>query len=110
MESLNLTLLIDWALRIVQIITFIGVILKISFNNNGYSDNVIMKRIKFEDLDSLNKDFSFIQSFEDIQDSTYNEYFVLYPKNVDIISLKFIEINYGKNAKEIEEVRDTKKM
>lgn len=29
MESLNLTLLIDWALRIVQIITFIGVILKI---------------------------------------------------------------------------------
>lgn len=110
MESLNLTLLIDWALRIMQIITFIGVILKISFNKNGYSDNVIMKRIKFEDLDSLNKDFSFIQSFEDIQDSTYNEYFVLYPKNVDIISLKFIEINYGKNAKEIEEIRDTKKM
>ena len=47
MESLNLTLLIDWALRIVQIITFIGVILKISFNNNGYSDNVIMKKRKF---------------------------------------------------------------
>ena len=109
MESLNLTLLIDWALRIMQIITFIGVILKISFNKNGYSDNVIMKRMKFEELDSLNMDFSFIQSFEDIQDSTYNEYFVLYPKNVDIISLKFIEIKYGKNAKEIEEIRDTKK-
>ena len=46
MENSNFTLFIDWTLRIIQIISFIGVILKISFNNNGYSDNVKIKKIR----------------------------------------------------------------
>ena len=67
MENSNFTLFIDWTLRIIQIISFIGVILKISFNNNGYSDNVKIKKIRLEDLDSLNKNYSFIQNFDDIK-------------------------------------------
>ena len=62
MENSNFTLFIDWTLRIIQIFSFIGVILKISFNNNGYSDNVKIKKIRLEDLDSLNKNYSFIQN------------------------------------------------
>ena len=109
MENSNFTLFIDWTLRIIQIISFIGVILKISFNNNGYSDNVKIKKIRLEDLDSLNKNYSFIQNFDDIKGDISKEYFVLYPENVDIINLDFIEIKYGKNAKEIEVVRETNK-
>ena len=37
---------IDWLLRIVQILTFIGVILKISFQNKAYINNIEIQAIK----------------------------------------------------------------
>lgn len=75
---------IDWILRILQIITFIGVILKVTFNQNYYSDNVSLEKIKLEDFDSLNSRFEFIHEYDYIKDEPHVNYFLLYPKNVDI--------------------------
>jgi len=99
---------IDWILRILQIITFIGVILKLTFNQNYYSDNVSLEKIKLEDFDSLNSRFEFIHEYDYIKDEPHVNYFLLYPKNVDIKKLDFIDISYGKNCKEIEKLRDSK--
>lgn len=41
---------IDWILRILQIITFIGVILKVTFNQNYYSDNVSLEKLNLKIL------------------------------------------------------------
>lgn len=99
---------IDWILRILQIITFIGVILKVTFKQHYYSDNVSLEKIKLEDFDSLNSRFEFIHEYDYIKDEPHVNYFLLYPKNVDIKKLDFIDISYGKNCKEIEKLRDSK--
>ena len=44
---------IDWLLRIIQISTFIGVILKISFQNKAYINNIEIQTIKPIEFDSL---------------------------------------------------------
>lgn len=44
---------IDWLLRIIQISTFIGVILKISFQNKAYINNIEIQAIKPIEFDSL---------------------------------------------------------
>jgi hypothetical protein len=99
---------IDWILRIIQIVTFIGVILKVTFNQNYYSDNVSLEKIELEDFDSLNNRFEFIHEYDYIKEYPHVNYFLLYPKNVDIKRLDFIDILYGKNGKEIEKLRESK--
>ena len=60
-----LTLSIDWFLRIVQIITFIVLILKINHYDN-YIDNVRIKKINPDNLEELNSEFHYIYEYEHI--------------------------------------------
>ena len=108
MNNIDYTKMIDWILRIIQIVTFIGVILKVTFNQNYYSDNVSLEKIELEDFDSLNNRFEFIHEYDYIKEDPHVNYFLLYPKNVDIKRLDFIDILYGKNSKEIEKLRESK--
>lgn len=108
MKISDVTLIIDWILRIVQITTFIGVILKISFNKNSYTDTIVIKKIRPDDFDSLNMQFRFIQIYENSKEKMNIDYFLLYPNNVDIKKLDFIDLKYDSEAKEIEEIRETK--
>ena len=90
-----LTLSIDWFLRIVQIITFIVLILKINHYDN-YIDNVRIKKINPDNLEELNSEFHYIYEYEHIINEAHTDLFLIYPKNVDIkkievFSLKFDE-------------------
>ena len=90
-----LTLSIDWFLRIVQIITFIVLILKINHYDN-YIDNVRIKKINPDNLEELNSEFHYIYEYEHIINKAHTDLFLIYPKNVDIkkievFSLKFDE-------------------
>ena len=44
--NIDWAMYIDWLLRILQISTFIGVILKISFQNKAYINNIEIQVIK----------------------------------------------------------------
>lgn len=78
-----LTLSIDWFLRIVQIITFIVLILKINHYDN-YIDNVRIKKINPDNLEELNSEFHYIYEYEHIINKAHTDLFLIYPKNVDI--------------------------
>lgn len=107
MNFSDLALWIDWFLRILQIVTFIGVILKVIYTKNYYCDNVSVEKIEPKDIDTLNSHFRFIQRYDYTKEQSYGDYFLLYPKKVDIVKLDFIDISYDEHMNEIEALRET---
>lgn len=103
----DLAFWIDWILRILQIVTFIGVILKVTYTKNYYCDNVSVEKIEPKDIDTLNSHFRFIKRYDYTKEQSYGDYFLLYPKNVDIVKLDFIDISYDEHMNEIEALRET---
>ena len=74
---------IDWLLRIIQISTFIGVILKISFQNKAYINNIEIQVIKPFEFESLHTNFHYIHEFtHNISSKPFN-HLIFYPKEVD---------------------------
>ena len=64
---------IDWLLRIIQISTFIGVILKISFQNKAYINNIEIQAIKPIEFDSFHTRFHHVYEFKhNKNDKHYN--------------------------------------
>ena len=104
MNFSNLALWIDWFLRILQIVTFIGVIFKVIYTKNYYCDNVSVEKIEPKDIDTLNSHFRFIQRYDYTKEQSYGDYLILYPKNVDIVKLDFIDISYDEDMNEIEDL------
>ena len=51
-NNMDWTKLIDWFLRIVQILTFIGILIKTS-NKNEYVDNVKLEEVSYQDINSI---------------------------------------------------------
>ena len=95
---------IDWLLRIVQISTFIGVILKISFQNKAYINNIEIQVIKPFEFDSLHTRFHHIYEFKhdendknDKNDKYYN-HLIFYPKEVDIEVVEFYSLIYDSKS------------
>lgn len=107
MNFSDLAFWIDWILRILQIVTFIGVILKVTYTKNYYCDNVSVEKIEPKDIDTLNSHFRFIKRYDYTKEQSYGDYFLLYPKNVDIVKLDFIDISYDEHMNEIEALRET---
>ena len=107
MNFSDLAFWIDWFLRILQIVTFIGVILKVTYTKNYYCDNVSVEKIEPKDIDTLNSHFRFIKRYDYTKEQSYGDYFLLYPKNVDIVRLDFIDISYDEHMNEIEALRET---
>jgi hypothetical protein len=107
MNFSDLAFWIDWFLRILQIVTFIGVILKVTYTKNYYCDNVSVEKIEPKDIDTLNSHFRFIKRYDYTKEQSYGDYFLLYPKNVDIVKLDFIDISYDEHMNEIEALRET---
>ena len=99
---------IDWILRILPIVTFIGIILKVIFGKEHYCDNVSVEKIEPKDFETLNSRFRFIQRYDYTKEQSYGDYLILYPKKVDIVKLDFIDISYGEDNKVIEELRETR--
>ena len=97
MNNIDYTKMIDWILRIIQITTFLGVVFKISFKKNEYSTNVRIERINKNQFASLNDKFTFIHTYEHIKNQNYIDYFILYPRGVDLINLQFFELEYKNN-------------
>lgn len=108
MNFSDLALWIDWFLRILQIVTFIGVIFKVIYTKNYYCDNVSVEKIEPKDIDTLNSHFRFIQRYDYTKEQSYGDYLLLYPKNVDIVKLDFIDISYDEDMNEIEDLRETR--
>ena len=80
-----LTLSIDWFFRIMQIVTFIVLILKISYyDNKEYIDNVRIEKINPDNLEKLNSRFHYINEYEHVINEFHTDLFLIYPKNVDI--------------------------
>ncbi|WP_455224551.1 hypothetical protein [Granulicatella sp.] len=94
MNNIDYTKIIDWILRIIQIMTFIGVVCKVSFKKNEYSTNVRIERIEKNQFDSLNEKFTFIHSYEHVKNQKYIDYFILYPRGVDLVKVQFMKLDY----------------
>lgn len=94
LSNINWTILIDWILRIIQIITFIGVIIKISFQNEEYIDNVEIKSITPMEFDPLHSQFHLISEFNHETNENSTNHYLFYPKNVDIKKVDFFSLSY----------------
>lgn len=101
---------IDWFFRIFQILTFMGFIIQ-SVNKTGYSDNVQIQMLLFDELDTIYKRFQFIYHYNMDE---WGQKFIIYPNGVDIVKIDFYELEYNvKNNKLIQvqkiyEMRDIK--
>ncbi len=90
-----LTLSIDWFFRIVQIVTFIVLILKISYyDNKEYIDNVRIEKINPDNLEKLNSRFHYINEYEHIINEFHTDLFLIYPKNVDIKKIEVFSLKF----------------
>ena len=61
--NIDWSMCIDWLLRILQIATFIAVIIKITFQNKVYINNIEIKEIKPFEFESLHTKFHYIHEF-----------------------------------------------
>lgn len=93
-NNLDITIIIDWILRIVQIITFIGVIVKISFINSEYVNNVEIQSITPFKFDRLHDRFHFIREYNHTPNKDSTNHFLFYPKDVDIKKIDFFSLSF----------------
>ena len=89
---------IDWLLRIIQISTFIGVILKISFQNKAYINNIEIQAIKPIEFDSLHTRFHHIYEFKHNKNDKHYNHLIFYPKEVDIEIIEFYSLIYDSKS------------
>ena len=90
-----LALSIDWFFRIVQIVTFIVLILKISYyDNKEYIDNVRIEKINPDNLDKLNSRFHYINEYEHVINEFHTDLFLIYPKNIDIKKIEVFSLKF----------------
>lgn len=85
-------MIIDWGLRIVQIVTFVGLIIKISLKNEDYIDNIEIKTISPYEFNLLHKQFHFINEFNHTSNEISTNHFLFYPKGVDIHKIEFFSL------------------
>lgn len=90
--------IVDWFLRIVQIMSFIGLILKISFQT-GYIDNVGVEAIEEPDSVINDKRFHRVDNYEHTENPI--NYFLFYPKGTDIKWLDFYSLRYDNEGNEL---------
>ena len=89
---------IDWLLRILQIATFIAVIIKITFLNKIYIDNIEIKEIKPIEFESLHTKFHYIHEFKHNTSSKPFNHLIFYPKEVDIEIVEFYSLTYDSKS------------
>ena len=90
-----LALSIDWFFRIVQIVTFIVLILKISYyDNKEYIDNVRIEKINPDNLEKLNSRFNYINEYEHVINEFQTDLFLIYPKNIDIKKIEVFSLKF----------------
>lgn len=87
--------IIDWFLRVLQILTFVVLCLQIS-KKDRYSHNVKIEEVKKEDLNDLNQKFRMIYDFKHIFNGFH--YFTCYPDNVDLKKVDIFELYYENNG------------
>lgn len=98
LSKIDWTTFIDWFLRILQIITFLGVIIKISFKNEDYIDNVEINSITPMQFDPLHNRFHFINEFNHTSNTESTNHFLFYPKGTDIKKLNFYSLTFRKKG------------
>ncbi|MFV8044119.1 hypothetical protein ACMZ6Y_02200 [Streptococcus pluranimalium] len=94
LNNIDFTIIIDWILRIVQIATFIGVIIKVSFKGSGYVNNVEIQSIIPLQFDRLHDRFHFIREFNHTSNEDSTNHFLFYPKDVDIKKIEFLSLSF----------------
>lgn len=97
---MEITDIIDWILRCIQIITFLGVILKISFQNDAYIDNVEISSIVPMEFDSLHSRFHHIREYNHVDNQQSTNHFLFYPKGTDIKKVEFYSLEFDTKLKE----------
>lgn len=90
-NNMDWTKLIDWFLRIVQILTFIGILIKTS-NKNEYVDNVKLEEVSYQDINSIycNKKFHMVFSFGNAEHET--NHYLFYPVGTDLKKVSIYSI------------------
>ena len=96
--NIDWAMYIDWLLRILQISTFIGVILKISFQNKAYINNIEIQVIKPIEFDSLHARFHHIYEFKHDENDKHYNHLIFYPKEVDIEIIEFYSLIYDSKS------------
>ena len=94
--NIDWSMYIDWLLRILQIATFIAVIIKITFQNKVYINNIEIKEIKPFEFESLHTNLpenmpSLRMKWKTSQGEIgeYTFYSNMYNGNVNISSFKY---------------------
>ena len=96
--NIDWSMYIDWLLRILQIATFIAVIIKITFQNKVYINNIEIKEIKPFEFESLHTNFHYIHEFtHNISSKPFN-HLIFYPKEVDIEIVEFYSLIYDSKS------------
>ena len=94
--NIDWSMYIDCLLRILQIATFIAVIIKITFQNKVYINNIEIKEIKPFEFESLHTNFHYIHEFtHNISSKPFN-HLIFYPKEVYIEIVELYYLNYDK--------------
>ena len=96
--NIDWAMYIDWLLRILQTSTFIGVILKISFQNKAYINNIEIQVIKPIEFDSLHTRFHHIYEFKHDENDKHSNHLIFYPKEVDIEIVEFYSLIYDSKS------------
>ncbi|MFC3928274.1 hypothetical protein ACVR05_06785 [Streptococcus caprae] len=96
---------IDWFLRILQIIAFVGVILKVSVQK-GYSSNIKVEDVTQKEEKDYFSRFRFIDQYEHLEHGF--EKILIYPVETDIKKLVFYNLTY-ENGKLIKKLIETKR-
>ncbi|WP_162011112.1 hypothetical protein [Streptococcus sp. S784/96/1] len=84
---------IDCFLRILQILTFLGVILRVSIQR-GYSSNVKIEDVTRKNESDYYNKFRFIDNYKHTDQGI--EKFLIYPVETDIKKLDFYSLKYKK--------------
>ena len=96
--NIDWSMYIDWLLRILQIATFIAVIIKITFLNKVYINNIEIKEIKPIEFESLHTKFHYIHEFKHNTSSKHFNHLIFYPKEVDIEIVEFYSLTYDSKS------------
>lgn len=91
--TIDIVNIIDWTLRFLQIITFLCLIIKVTFTrNNSYTDNLKVEMVKKTYNLISDKRFHIVLNYKHIKDGP--NFFLIYPFNTDIRYIKFYEIEF----------------
>lgn len=92
--NIDWTKVIDWILRILQILTFLGLMIKIGFKNEEYINNVEIKSLSPMQFDPLHNHFHFIYEYNHRSNLDSMNHYLFYPKGVDIKKIDFFSLSY----------------